>query len=90
MELPGGCGAAEVRAVPGGFFIAPGAAPLIFGSPDMYMMLAAAYWGVGAERAVSMFIDDALISSNFIGFAVGLSSVLFCFFELNKFIIYIS
>ena len=71
MELPGGHGAADLRAVPGGFFIAPGAAPLIFGSLDMYMMLAAAYWGVGAERAVSMFIDDALISSNFIGFAVG-------------------
>lgn len=71
MELPGGHGAVGVRASFGGFFIAPGAAPLIFGSLDMYMMLAAAYWGVGAERAVSMFIDDALISSNFIGFAVG-------------------
>lgn len=70
LELPGGRGITEVRAVLGGFFIALGAAPLIFGSKDMYLMLGVAYFGVGAVRAVSMFVDKSLVRSNFISLAV--------------------
>lgn len=70
LELPGGRGVTEVRAVLGGFFIALGAAPLAFQSQDMYLMLGVAYLGVGAVRAVSMFVDQSLVKSNFISLAV--------------------
>ncbi len=70
LELPGGRGITEVRAVLGGFFIALGAAPLIFNSNDMYLMLGIAYLGVGLVRAVSMFVDKSLVQSNFISLAV--------------------
>ncbi|MDP2965195.1 MAG: hypothetical protein Q8N39_04040 [Pelolinea sp.] len=61
LELPGGRGITEVRSVLGGFFIALGAAPLIFGSKDMFLMLGIAYLAVGAVRAVSMFVDKSLV-----------------------------
>lgn len=70
LELPGGRGITEVRAVLGGFFIALGAAPLFFGSSDMYLMLGIAYLVVGAVRAVSMFVDKSLVQSNYISLAV--------------------
>lgn len=70
LELPGGRGITEVRAVLGGFFIALGAAPLFFASGDMYLMLGIAYLVVGAVRGVSMFIDKSLVQSNFISLAV--------------------
>ena len=70
LELPGGRGITEVRAVLGGFFIALGAAPLIFASNDMYLMLGIAYLGVGVVRAVSMFVDRSLVQSNYISLAV--------------------
>ena len=70
LELPGGRGITEVRAVLGGFFIALGAAPLLFNSADMYLMLGIAYLAVGAVRAVSMFADKSLVQSNFISLAV--------------------
>ena len=70
LELPGGRGITEVRSVLGGFFIALGAAPLIFGSKDMFLMLGIAYLGVGAVRAISMFVDKSLVQSNFISLAV--------------------
>ena len=70
LELPGGRGITEVRAVLGGFFIALGAAPLIFQSADMFLMLGMAYLAVGAVRAVSMFLDKSLVQSNFISLAV--------------------
>jgi hypothetical protein len=70
LELPGGRGITEVRSVLGGFFIALGVAPLFFGSKDMYLMLGIAYLGVGAVRAISMFVDKSLVQSNFISLAV--------------------
>jgi len=70
LELPGGRGITEVRAVLGGFFIALGTAPLIFASKDMYLMLGIAYLGVGVVRAVSMFVDQSLVQSNFISLTV--------------------
>ena len=69
LELPGGRGVTEVRAILGGFFIALGAAPIIFGSPDMYLMLGIAYLVVAAVRFASMFIDKSLVQSNYISVA---------------------
>jgi len=74
LELPGGRGITEVRAVLGGFFIALGAAPLAFQSAYMYLMLGVAYLGVGVVRAVSMFVDHSLVKSNFISLAVEIIS----------------
>jgi len=69
LELPGGRGVTEVRAILGGFFIALGAAPIIFGSPDMFLMLGIAYLVVAAVRFASMFIDKSLVQSNYISVA---------------------
>lgn len=69
LEAPGGRGITEIRAVLGGFFVALGAAPLIFNSPDMYLMLGIAYLGVAAVRLVSMFVDKSLVQSNYISLA---------------------
>jgi len=69
LEAPGGRGITEIRAVLGGFFVALGAAPLIFGSADMYLMLGIAYLGVAAVRLVSMFVDKSLVQSNYISLA---------------------
>lgn len=72
LELPGGRGITEVRAILGGFFVALGVAPLIFNSTDMYLMLGVAYLVVAVVRAVSMFVDQSLVRSNFISLAVEL------------------
>ena len=66
LELPGGRGVTEVRAILGGFFVALGAAPLIFGSQDMYLMLGFAYLVVAVVRFASMFIDRSMVKSNYI------------------------
>lgn len=65
----GGRGITEVRAVMGGFFIALGAAPLIWPKGDMYLMLGIAYFGVALVRGVSMFLDKSVIRSNLISLA---------------------
>ena len=72
LELPGGRGITEVRAILGGFFIALGAAPLVFGSVDMYLMLGIAYLLVGLVRGVSMFVDRSVVRSNLISLGVEL------------------
>jgi hypothetical protein len=69
LELPGGRGVTEVRAILGGFFIALGAVPVIFASNDMFLMLGIAYLVVAAVRSVSMFIDKSLVQSNYISIA---------------------
>jgi hypothetical protein len=66
LELPGGRGVTEVRAILGGFFVALGTAPIIFDSQDMYFMLGLAYLVVAAVRCVSMIIDQSLMKSNYI------------------------
>ena len=66
----GGRGLTEIRSVLGGFFIALGAFPLIVNSPVAYMMLGAAYLGVGLVRAVSMFVDKSVQQSNIISLVV--------------------
>jgi hypothetical protein len=70
LEPTGGRGITEIRAVLGGFFVALGATPLIFGTPDTYRMLGIAYLVVGVVRAVSMFLDDSIMRSNVISLLV--------------------
>lgn len=72
LELPSGRGITEVRSILGGLFIALGAAPLLFNSTDMFLMLGISYLGIGLVRAVSMFVDKSLVQSNFISLVVEL------------------
>ena len=69
LEVTGPRGVTEIRAVLGGFFIALGAAPLLFRNTDMFLMLGSAYCGVAAVRAFSMFLDKSLTQSNYISLA---------------------
>ncbi len=66
----GGRGITEIRAVLGGFFVALGAAPLILNEPAAYRMLGIAYLVVAGVRAISMFVDDSVMSSNLISLGV--------------------
>ena len=70
LEAPGPRGITEIRAVLGGFFIALGVAPLVFGDPVAYRMLGVAYLGVGLVRLVSMFVDRSVERSNIISLVV--------------------
>ncbi len=66
----GGRGITEIRSVLGGLFIALGVFPLIVNSPVAYVMLGAAYLGIGLVRAVSMFVDKSVEQSNVISLVV--------------------
>jgi len=66
LSLPAPRGVTEIRAVLGGFFIALGAAPLIFQSRDMFLMLGLAYLSVTLVRAVSIVVDKSYVQSNYI------------------------
>lgn len=70
LDPTSGRGITEIRAVLGGFFIALGASPLIFGTPDTYRMLGIAYLVVAVVRAGSMIIDESVVQSNIISLAV--------------------
>lgn len=66
----GGRGITEIRAVLGAFFVALGAVPLILNDPIAYRMLGIAYLTVAVVRAISMFVDDSVMSSNLISLGV--------------------
>jgi hypothetical protein len=70
LMATGGRGITEIRAVLGGLFIALGAVPLILDQPATYQMLGIGYLVIGAVRAVSMFLDQSLVSSNTISLLV--------------------
>ena len=66
LEVNGGRGVTEIRAVLGGFFIGLGAAVLLLNDPAAYLTLGIAYLVVAAVRAASMFIDKSVVQSNVI------------------------
>ncbi|MCE9645034.1 MAG: DUF4345 domain-containing protein [Chloroflexi bacterium] len=65
-----GRGITEIRAIFGGLFIALGLFPLLAGSPIAYTMLGVSYLGIGSVRAISMFIDKSLVTSNWVSLTV--------------------
>lgn len=66
LEVNGGRGVTEIRAVLGGFFIGLGGAVLFLNVPAAYQTLGIAYLVVAVVRTVSMFIDNSVVSSNII------------------------
>jgi len=50
--------------------VAVGVVPILFASPDMYLMLGIMYLTVAAVRTVSMFVDKSPVSTNYISLAV--------------------
>jgi hypothetical protein len=66
----GGRGITEIRSILGGLFIALGATPLMLYSPIAYLMLGITYLAIAGVRAISMFLDRSIVSSNIISLAV--------------------
>lgn len=66
LEVSGGRGITEIRAVLGGFFVGLGAAVIILNDPAAYMTLGIAYLVVAGVRAISMFVDKSVERSNVI------------------------
>jgi hypothetical protein len=64
LEVNGGRGVTEIRAILGGFFIGLGAAMLILNDPVAYLMMGIAYLVVAGVRTISMFIDKSVVQSN--------------------------
>lgn len=66
LEVNGGRGVTEIRAVLGGFFIGLGAAVVLLNDPSAYLTLGIAYLVVAGVRTISMFIDKSVVQSNVI------------------------
>jgi hypothetical protein len=66
LEVNGGRGITEIRAVLGGFFIGLGGAVLLISEPAAYLTLGIAYLVVALVRTISMFIDKSIVQSNVI------------------------
>ena len=66
LEVQGGRGITEIRAVLGAFFIGLGGAVLYLNEPAAYQTLGIAYLVVAAVRTGSMFIDRSVVASNII------------------------
>lgn len=66
LEVSGGRGITEIRAVLGAFFVGLGASALYFNSAETYAMLGITYLVVAVVRTISMFLDRSVVSSNVI------------------------
>jgi hypothetical protein len=64
LEVAGGRGITEIRAVLGAFFVGLGAAVLFLNDPAAYQTLGIAYLVVAVVRTVSMFVDKSVVGSN--------------------------
>jgi hypothetical protein len=64
LQVSGGRGITEIRAVLGAFFIGLGASALYFNAPETYAMLGITYLVVALVRGISMFVDRSVVSSN--------------------------
>ncbi len=69
LEVQGGRGITEIRAVLGGLFVALGLAVLYFNNPQAYQMLGFGYLLVGIVRGVSMLVDKSVVQSNVVSLA---------------------
>lgn len=70
LKAEGGRGITEIRSILGGLFIALGAAVLYYRSPETFAVLGITYLGIAMVRAVSMFVDKSVVSSNIISLVV--------------------
>ena len=70
LTAEGGRGITEIRTVLGAVIIALGAAALYFNAPEPYKMLGIMYLLIAVVRAISMFLDDSVVSSNVISVVV--------------------
>jgi hypothetical protein len=66
LEVSGGRGITEIRAVLGGVFIGLGAAVIYLREPAAYMILGITYLVIAVVRTISMFIDKSVERSNVI------------------------
>jgi len=66
LYVDGGRGITEIRTILGALFIGLGAAALYFNNPATYKMLGITYLVMAVVRAISMFVDDSVVSSNII------------------------
>ena len=66
LDVNGGRGITEIRAVLGGFFVGLGAAVILLNDPAAYMTLGIAYLVVAAVRFIFMFVDKSIERSNVI------------------------
>ena len=80
LEVVGGRGVTEIRAVLGGLFIGLGGAALILNNPVAYKTLGIGYLVVGVVRLISMFVDKSIVQSNIVSlifeFVFGVTLVL--------------
>jgi hypothetical protein len=73
LNVSGGRGITEIRAVLGALFIGLGAAVLYFNKSETYQVLGITYLVMAVVRGISMFIDDSLVSSNIVSVVVELA-----------------
>jgi hypothetical protein len=66
LDVSGGRGITEIRTVLGALFIGFGAAVLYFNIPETYKVLGITYLVMAVVRAISLFVDDSIVSSNVI------------------------
>jgi hypothetical protein len=66
LEVNGGRGVTEIRAILGGVFIGLGAAVLFLNDPAAYQALGITYLVVAVVRTISMYVDKSIVQSNII------------------------
>lgn len=66
LDVNGGRGVTEIRAILGGVFIGLGGAVIFLNEPAAYTTLGITYLVVAAVRTISMFIDKSVERSNVI------------------------
>jgi len=66
LDVNGGRGVTEIRSILGGFFVGLGGAVLLLNDPAAYTTLGISYLVVALVRAISMFVDRSVESSNVI------------------------
>jgi hypothetical protein len=70
LQPIGGRGITEIRSILGGVFIALGMVPLALNAPVAFLMLGITYLVIALVRAISMFLDRSVVSSNTISLVV--------------------
>ena len=66
LDVKGGRGVTEIRTILGALFVGLGLAALCFNMPETYQMLGITYLVMALARAISMFVDKSVVSSNII------------------------